>query len=495
MPIEPTHRDGSGHIPGNKVDELLKREQPNTGATGLPTRAWRAAHTPAEFEHRLALTVPAVRIQTYRKMRRTSMPIRVGGETLRSAVGQTVPMLVSNDDTDAAAIEHLERQFGLGGYDGAAMCRTSLAEVVKMAIKLVEDGAVFIAPEWELVDGKWWIVDWHIRHIDSIAEVWTDKRNGRLIGIRQRVDGEVEDSWVSDLLYLVYLPEQGGVLGEGLLRTLEPIWEDEQHGYNQQRAGIYRYATATPLIKVRETPEAQRFVAQKEATESGSDKGWIAQQQDLIAEAFENLRAGLCASIVIPWWAEVEYTTGEFDPEKLDRNIGHRQRELFEGFRCAWLAQGRSGSGGALAMIEVQRDEHRAWTRQIVESIYDGLNAQICAQIFAFNFPSLERRRQPRLWFSGLEAPKTVDRLERIEKAKAIGIFTPQTEDERQFREEEDLTPMADEVEELTAFDRSRIGPSQTEAGQRAARERRTSARDILDGRSDANRDEEEANG
>lgn len=467
----------SGHVPAAIVDEGMARTAPNEGTAGLPPRAWRNAHTPREFEHRGMLASPRERIEMYRKARRTSIAVRQGGESLRATFGETSPNVVADDDTDAAALELLEQQWGLGQWKGAGRCRKTLREVVRTCALAIEDGSCFLALEWAREDGVWWVKDLHIRYVDTFVELYTDERNGRLIGFRQEVDGENADVWISDVLYVVYLPEHGGVLGEGIMRCVEPSWEDEQQCYSHQRVGVRRMASPVPYMSLRPEQWAWDYARAKLAGPAGD--AWLADQNEKNGAALQAFASGNQAHWIDPPHMQTGFLDAAYDPERMDKTIAARQREIYEAFGIGWQAQGRTGSGGSLAMVKEQKDQHRAWCRQLVQLVYDSINEQVNGQFFEFNRPTLAKQYQPRLGFDGLEPVIPMEKIERMEKAQSIGLLTSSTADERAYRESENLPAMPEEAEALTPFDRNRIAFSQTEAGQRSARARR----DVLSGR------------
>lgn len=460
-------RTTSGHVTAPTAAALLDKPV-EPGVAGLPPRPTRDARIPREFEHREAIRAPVDRALLFRKMRRTSGAVRRGGEALRTSFGEITPVIVAGDHTAEAARELLEEQWGLGDWEGAGRCKKSLGDIIKMCTIALEDGAFFLAPEWERVDGRWWIIDLHVRHLDTITDVYEDEA-GRLVGFKQEVDGR--PAWVSikDVLYVCYLPELGGPLGFGVLRTALGHWEDEQQGFRHQRVAKRRYAHPNPAGSIREGWED--YV--REQLEAGDGSDWLKTEQEALGATLANYSAGSRDWVIpAPWW-RVDFIDARLDLTVMDAAISADERRIYELYGVGWLHQGRAGSGGTQSMVSEQKDHHRAWCRQGVGLAVDALNSQLVALLYEHNLPGLSTRERAALGFKGLEPKRSLEDAQRLAIYNQMGAYNPSADDERALREAEGRPPMHPDVEALTPFDRGRIQPRQTEAGQRRQRVRR----------------------
>lgn len=475
-------RTSMGYVDEATAERLTSGE-PTEGAAGLPHGSGYGALIPRHFEHRESVRAPVERALTFRKMRRTSGAVRRCGEALRTLFGEVTPVIDASDDTDDAARELLEEQWGLGPWAGSGRCQKSLRDIVKMCAQAVEDGAFFLAPKWARLDARWWIVDLEVRHLDTIVELYIDS-SGRLVGFRQQVDGEPAVVGIKDVLYVCYLPEIGGPLGFGLLRTALGHWEDEQQGFRHQRVAKRRYAHPNPTASVR---DSWADYVRDQLEGDGSD--WLKKEQEALGTTLSNYAAGSRDWLVPPPWWEIDFLDAKLDLTVMDAAISADERRIYEVYGLGWIHQGRAGSGGARSMVSEQKDHWRAWGRQAVALPFDCLNAQLNAQLYQYNLPAVPRRAQAALGFKGLEPKRSLEDAQRLKIFHEMGEYTPSADDERATREAENRPPMHPDAEALTPFDRRRVQPRQTEAGQRRQRQRR----DVLANRKAAPADTEES--
>lgn len=477
MTLWPVASNTFGAIPPDLADEMsTPGDAPLEGAAGLPLPRTYGVLVPTELEHRTSVRDAAARFTVFEQMRRTSSAVRVGERALRTACRQAVPFISQADDVDPASSEGLAEQFGIGDYERTGRLKQSLRDVVALALPAITDGAVFLVPEWEFADGRWWITRLHKRHVQTFTDVWEDQ-TGRLVGFRQRVDGAAADVPMSACLYIVD-DEASGHFGLGVNRTVMPVWEDEQDSLKKQRAAVSRFAFGTPVTGVKDLASYQALEAQAIQAGKGGET-WMAAYDTAQVASVRGLVASRQGFIKREWWQDVQILEANFEPSKLDQTILARQVEIARLYNAGFIYQGSPGMGGTFNMVSVMAYALLDFADEALDTIYSALNSQLCEWWHHFNMPEVPPEKRAALAYK-LPRPRDPQKTDDFIKLVQARVLTPGPEDERYHRQSNDWPEMPDEAEAMGPVERGAALRRAATAQADARADARASAVDAL---------------
>lgn len=440
-----------GAVPPDLAEEMLTpADKPEAREAGLPLPRTYGVMTPSELEHRTSVRDAAARFTKYEQMRRTSSAVRVGERALRIACRQAVPFISQSDDVDPASAEGLAEQFGIGDYERTGRLKQSLRDIIALALPAITDGAVFLAPEWEFADGRWWITRLHKRHVQTFTDIWEDER-GRMVGFRQRVDGRAAEVPLHACLYIVD-DEGAGHFGLGINRTVMPVWEDEQDCLKKQRGAVSRFAFGTPVTGIKDLESYHALRA--DALNAGkSADGWLAEHDTAQINSVRGLVALNRGYIKREWWQDIQILEANFEPSKLDQTILARQVEIARLYNAGFIYQGSPGMGGTFNMVSVMAGTLLDFADEALDTIYSALNAQLCEWWHHYNMPEVPPEKRAALGYK-LPRPRDPQEVDDYIKLVQARVLTPGPEDERYHRQANDWPDMPEEAEAMGPVER-----------------------------------------
>lgn len=443
------------------VDEIVRTPAgtPNTPHYGSIPIHWESKASLRSFE---------TRWRAFRQMQRTSMPVTLGILSKEALLKQAAAV-IRGENEQARAL--LAEQWGLEEFEGTGRCEQSYPEVLRLQSAAIDDGCSFLAPEWVEEDGRFWIKRFHVRHLDTLRNIYEDA-TGRLVGISQAVYtgyGRAADSAVvplNQLLYTVYRPDKGGHLGLGILRTAHPYWVDEQVGFGLQKMGKRRYAVPTPVARDTLDPDSEvgRRILEDDPGRTTANASMDSMLRGIISDVNGFMRPA--------YGFEVDTLKSGFDPEKMDRSNAALSRIIADCWGAGFLLQGQSDTG-SFSMVKVFESFQQKMGASWAEVCFDAMNAQITRQLFEFNLPQLGLRDRASMWFTGLPKSSLTPEQQVAAKEGGLIIWDPKS-DQEDFRAEHNMGPAPSISADIDPMDAN--GLSATASARRVRRRDATAA-------------------
>lgn len=377
---------------------------------------------------------------------------------------------VRKDASDEPA-DFLRVNFGLDEAEGAGHLDAPFSEYIGEMLTYKGCGFAVFEEEYEHRDGFDYLTGWRAREQDTLFE-WVYDDRERLAGVRQRAGiwaagTGTRTVYANQMLHLVQTGSASNPEGIGDLRRIWAAWRDCEKVYNLMVVGAQRYAVPTPKVRI------DMEVAEKFGALQGKDRLKFYRAEMAAAKQWaRRYCAGAESFIVVPdWWVIETFGANQLSVYELVRQIEHYERiQLTAGF-AQFLQLGSAGSGGTFNLGAVHADIAVQAASGGLAGIRDRINGMAhpgrgtVGRLMKFNFPSLKPREYPYLQFNGIEADPFMERIADVPALIAAGALTPDDAIEQRLRDRMKL-PSAEAGR--STFDRLRVNPLSTLAGQQA---------------------------
>ena len=209
----------------------------------------------------------------------------------------------------------------------------------------------------------------------SVEEFNVDPQSGRLVTMRQRVDGDQRrDVHIPAEFLVLHVLDQEGNNYEGIstLRACYGPWK-RKHLYKKLvAAGIEKFAIPTPIATI-------------PAKKTGS------KEYDNLIDVLEAYTSHQKAFITKPEGWELELMGHEFDPSKVQQIIDGEDKEIAVAALANFLLLGMSGSGGAYALGRDLSDFFLGGIEHIAHMIAENTARRVVRRLVKLNFGPQEQ--------------------------------------------------------------------------------------------------------
>ena len=395
---------------GNRLLEDPQDPPPERGRVGGNSRGqWGSA-----YEHNRRLQAHRDRITAMRRCN-TYGPVAIGLDAWLGVMHQPTWSCEPGDDSPAAQVyaDHLAACLGIGRHSPLG---------VNWAAKLEEllTACLYGFGLWETIpeniDGVWYTRLLY-RDPASISH-WVVDESDRLVAAEQvplQGFGTGVVIPMSQLLHIVWRPVSADdYTGVGMLRAVEPLYNDAVTLQQLAIVAAQRWAVGTPTVTLDEEMAARygmdtpELMAAELAKAKSTVKGYTSHEQAHITH--------------LPWVKLGDYGGDISQLPAIDGMIDARDRRILTVWLQQWLMLGSANAGGSYSLGDAQVRAGRDHAGGVLSWLCQALQTYI-ARAVRWQFGPVQNSQLPRLRFDGLASEAFVEKLTALPSLVSAGLL------------------------------------------------------------------------
>ena len=370
------------------------------------------------YEHNRRLQANADRISAFRQCM-THWSVQSGVTAWRGLCEIATWSVEPADDSPQALqyADHIRSCLGIGAVSPIG---TEWQVVLRQLLKAHLEGFAV----WEMVPvqvGGVWYTPLMPRDAASVAR-WIVDEDGRLAAIEQRPPvgyGTFRVIPASQLLvYVCGAVAHDDYSGEGMLRSVEPLYRDVITLQQQLVAGIRRWATPTPVARI--LPEVRRQFGNPETP------AFVQQELARYEETLQLYIAHDQSYLMVAPWIELDTFGGELaHMGDVQAIIDARDRQILSISSAQWMMLGTTNSSGSYSLSETQMAAAHDAAQAVDDDICRGMQSYIGRAVRWQFGPDVPDALLPRMRAAGLASEAFVRYLSVLPSLVAADLLRP----------------------------------------------------------------------
>ena len=370
------------------------------------------------YEHNRRLQANPDRIAAFRRAM-THWSVQSGVTAWRGLCEIATWSVTAADDSPQAAqyAAHIRACLGIGAQSPLG---TEWQVVLRQLLQAHLEGFAV----WEMVPvqvGGVWYTPLLPRDATSIAR-WIVDGDGRLAAVEQRPTagyGTFRIIPASQLLvYVCGAVAHDDYSGEGMLRSVEPLYRDVVTLQQQLIAGVRRWATPTPVARL--LPDVSRQFGNPETP------AFVQAELEKYQQTLQLYISHDQSYLMVPPWIELATFGGELgNLAEVQAIIDARDRQILSVASAQWLMLGTANASGSYSLSETQMSAAHDAAQAVDDDICRGMQSYIGRAVRWQFGPNVPDALMPRMKAAGLASEAFVRYLSVLPSLVSADLLRP----------------------------------------------------------------------